>query len=741
VNRLLHAVTIFLGSFLLFWIQPLFSKMVLPIFGGSPQVWNTCLVFFQITLLLGYVYAHLLSTRIPIRFQVIVAGVVIAMGAFFGPPDSMANVSGAAGTDAAERLLGMLVFFIGPAFLPLSANAPLIQSWFDRSRRSDEDPYALYAASNVGSLLALLVFPFVLEPRMPLGEQVHAWSALFLAWLALAVACGLRARASREAAASRLAGNGPESESPAGSVATATAGSGVSPAIAERLGWIGLAFLPSSLLMGVTTHISTDIAAVPLLWILPLALYLFTFIIAFSGRAAGAAPISSRYFPLLALPLVVWIGGNAIARTMAWVPVVLHLAVFLVAAQYCHARLAASRPAPRRLTGFYIDIALGGALGGIFNALVAPRIFNDVWEYPVAIAIAAFVVPFHGRPDRRIGPFDLILPALAACLFLGLDRVITILAPEAGGEKNFLVLGVPALVCLAGARTRLRFGLCVTVLLAAGLAWQYPAKEVIFRGRSFFGVYKVLNDRAVPFVSLTHGSTTHGGQWRVRELEAEPQTYYHPAGPVGHVYQVFAARDARSPVGAVGLGAGSMAAYAEPFREMVFFEIDPLVVKVARDTACFTYLARSRGRITVDLGDARIELAKRPERFGLLVLDAFSSDAIPVHLMTREAVRMYLARMTDTGLIAFHVSNRFLSLVPVLAAIARDEGMVAYVQDDIVRTPRFPGKMASMWVALARRDEDLGEIAHDPRWTRVVADSTVAAWTDDFSDVISRFKW
>jgi hypothetical protein len=713
----LFGATLLLGAFLLFWVQPLFTRMVLPMLGGSPAVWNTAMVFFQGALLAGYAYAHAIGRWLEPRRQMLVhlallaaasLTLPIAVGEGWVPPTEGWPVL---------WLIALLGWSVGVPFIAVSATAPLLQRWFATSGHpAGGDPYFLYGASNTGSILALLGYPFLLEPARTLDEQSRLWALGFGALALLVVACGLTARRA----------TAPD--------ATAASEGSVGLGWRCRLRWLVLALVPSALLLAVTAHISTDLAAVPLLWVVPLSLYLLTFVIVFARRPALRHAWMVRAQPFLIIPLALLFTWNSVF----WISVPLHLATFFVSAMVCHGELARLRPVPERLTDFYLWMALGGMLGGLLAAVLAPLLFDSVLEYPLAIAAACLLRPAAEGRSRRL--LDPVLPIAVMLLILlwGYRRALGL--PEIGGAAMLLVMVPAALLLYATASRPLRFGLGIAGALAAVLlsAGQH---EVLSRDRSFFGIYTVKHDPAGYHV-LVHGTTVHGAQAVERHNRRAPLTYFHRAGPLG---QMLAALDEGRirTVGAVGLGAGTVACYRRPGQRWIFFEIDPLVERIARDTRLFHYLADCAPDAEVVLGDARIGLQGMPAaRFDLLILDAFSSDAIPIHLLTREALRLYLDRLSERGVIALHVSNRNLDLAPIVADLAADAGVVALVQ---THSPPAESQRAyrntATWVAIARRPEDLGDLAADSRWRRLEAGPDARPWRDDFADIVSALRW
>jgi hypothetical protein len=730
---LLFALALLVSASLLFCVQPMIAKMILPLLGGSPSVWNVCMVFFQAMLLIGYSYAHATTVWLGVRRQVILHLGLLWLPLLILP---FAITEGAARSlsphvNPTGWLLALLLSTVGLPFFVVATTAPLLQKWFaETGHPSGKDPYFLYAASNLGSLVALLGYPILMEPRLRMAQQSAFWAVGYAALMALTVACAfyvLRAR-----------GGLPQTvDEPADPPAAGH------PRLIQRLKWVALAFVPSSLLLGVTTYLSTDVASIPLFWVIPLALYLLTFIVAFSRRSILPLSLATRTMRIIMILLVLVI----CLGTVQAVFIPLHLLTFFMAALVCHGELARERPAVRHLTEFYLAVSIGGVLGGIFNALVAPVVFDRVAEYPLALVLAALALPRaasgSGQRAAWARRLDFALPlALGAVLLawvrLGSEYSADRLPSELGMKVAF---GLGGLICFTFAERPVRFALGVASLLAAGMLMNQG--HVLHRERSFFGTTRVVLVEGGSYHQLSQGNTLHGQQSLDPARRREPLLYYHRTGPIGQVVDVAFQRSLGSSVAVVGLGTGSLAAYARPDQCWKFYEIDPAVVRIARDPAYFTYLHDCEAsRLEIILGDARLRLRDAPEHaYGLLILDAFSSDAIPVHLLTRESLDLYRRKLLPDGLIAFHISNRYLDLAPVLGALARDSGMVCRVRQDVhvkAEDERM-GKSASIWAVMANREADLGALAEDPAWVSPFVRPSESAWTDDFSSVFDHF--
>jgi len=967
--QLLFALTLLVSATLIFVVEFMFGKMVLPLLGGAPAVWNTCMVFYQAALLGGYVYAHLGARYLGPRRQAVAHLTLMALALVALPITLPSGWVPPGEQNPIPWLLLVLAVSLGLPFLFVSASAPMLQSWFSHtSHGSARDPYFLYAASNLGSLLGLLGYPLILESNLTLRQQSWAWAGSYVLLMLLTLLCALTLWRRRGAPAP----DAPPQDRP---VVESEADALLEDAPVtwlRRLRWIALALVPSSLLLGVTTHMSIDLVSFPLLWAIPLALYLLSFILVFARWHILPHWLMVRVQPLLIVLLAAVYFLAGIYSSQLAPLFILSLLTFFVTAMVCHGELANDRPAARHLTEFYLWMSLGGVLGGLFNALLAPVVFKEVFEFPLMLAAACLVRP-SWRAYAALDPADglscpasrgqwarwLLLGAIPACLLLGLATVIrqdaaaarllwlapvgiylasllpafaprrfvwqpllpllgaaglvilaglhlnepsfglrecplpwvlgafTLIAmachgslalarPTGGraqwsafllawtlGPATVLVLGAAkpganallsttaplaigmaflgVLACkqwdLASRRTRLDEWVALLLLpLAMGLAldarqggqkvaalgksiaafvtrggleqlgvWvsqaagtvtaQWVAVSLLATGlaalllqrrrvrlavavlaalfisrlgdtdelrpayidRSFFGVLRVRKDAWYDAYKLLHGSTSHGMQSCDEQVRREPWTYYHREGPIGDIF--LAIGDHAKEIGVVGLGTGTLAAYGRDGQRMTFFEIDPAVLRIARDRRFFHYLAESHARLDFVLGDARVQLARIDRAFDLLLIDAFSSDSIPVHLITKEAIDLYFKHLTKDGLLAVHISNRHLDLEPVLRRLGHECGRVAIMCEDNDEDRRYSqdqeetdlkGKFGSTWVVLARRDEDLAglrviQIAESdkvlPRWVTLEAKKGDPLWSDDFSNILGVLKW
>ena len=700
---LLFGAAAFFGAALLFLVEPMLAKLVLPYFGGSPMVWNTCTLFFQTLLLAGYAYVHVSTRRLGARRQPWLHLALLVLPVIALPvalPDSPAPPQDG---EPALWLLRVLVLAAGLPFALLATTGPLLQRWLSwTAHPRAADPYFLFAASNAGSVVGLLGYPFLVEPTVGLDAQARWWSVAYVGFAALVVTCGVVALRTPRATPGPQPAPAPQptparqptpsldwtpthhSDGVSGEEASSqrVGGAptrGLAPSWGERAVWAGLAFLPASLMLGVTTHVSTDIAAIPLFWTVPLAVYLATFVVAFNRRSRRPPRTMGLVAAALSVPVLV-VAGRAWVPAV-WFSVTLDLALLAAVGLAAHGRLSATRPAVEHLTGFYLVVAFGGALGGLLNGLVAPVVLDRPLEFPVVVALVPLVAVGTG--------------------------VLVIRAARLVREPLVLM----SLILVVG------------VVLVDGLSGN-----VLRRERTFFGSYKVTegSERRV----LIHGTTLHGWEELDGAWAGEPTSYYSRGGPIGDVMSAYRDTAVLDRVALVGLGVGTLAAYGTEGQRMDFYEIDPVVADLARSS--FGYLRASRADVSVVLGDARLSLARAAGTYGLIVLDAFTSDAIPAHLLTGEAVRGYVQKLASGGLLAVHVSNRHLDLAPVLAATAQEQGLMAYQRHDgVTGEPASP----SSWVVLARSEAHLERLLTRPGWQRVTAGDT-RAWTDDYSSVL-----
>jgi spermidine synthase len=719
----LFTLTLFVSAALLFLVQPLLARMVLPLLGGTPAVWNTCMVFFQALLLAGYAYSHAAPNWLGDRRHALLHLGVLALP-FVVLPLALPNGWEPGKVPPVLWLLGLLLVTAGLPFFVVATSGPLLQRWFaGTGHTSARDPYFLYAASNLGSMLALLSYPVWVERVFSLGNQSWLWTAgyglLVLLTAACATALFLAPRREKEISSSP---NAPSEFDLPGRL------------LSRRQRWVLLAFVPSSLTLSVTMHLTTDIAAIPLLWVMPLALYLLTFVLVFARRSLVPHWLLGRWMPLVVLLVVVVLLSEA--TQPLGIVVGLHLLGLFWVGMFCHGELARDRPPSGQLTEFYLWIAVGGVLGGLFNALLAPLLFWSLIEYPLVLVLACLLRPFQGK----ITLFELVLP-----LGLGLVTAALVLGAQAFGVPPgpisiAVMFAVPAIVCYTFTVHPVRFALGLGALLLAGGLYHGVHGQAEYRKRSFFGIHRVTVSPDGGYRELVHGNVTHGRQRLNPDERRVPLTYYHRSSPIGQLFKTFEDDSRLNRVGVVGLGAGSLACYGKAGQHWTFFEIDPTVEDIARTR--FTFLADCPAELDVVLGDARLTLAQSKDRFDLLVLDAFSSDAIPVHLLTREALAIYCAHLSDGGLLAFHISNDYLDLKPVLAALAADakQPLVCLAKEDYSAEDKLRGTSPSHWVVLASRPEDV-KLLNGKGWYTVAPKPGIPVWTDDYCNLLGVFKW
>ncbi len=713
-----YSLTAGLGSALLFLVEPMMARQLLPLLGGSAAVWNTAMVFFQCALLAGYLVAHLAQrgTGVGGRGRRVVVVAVIAAGVV-ALPLTLPDWRPPTGSGQTWWVIGILAMSVGLPFVGLASLSPTLQRWFaDTDHPHAADPYFLYAAGNVGSVIGLLAYPIVVEPTLGLADQRRWWSAGYLLALALCVTCVvLRRRHLARPTADHAA-------------ESATARAETPPSRVARLRWIALAAVPSGLLLGVTRHLSTDVAAVPLLWVLPLLAYLGTFVVAFRRGTAPSAKLV-RGALLLSIPLIATMVSGV---GSALVAVAIGIGGFTLLAMVCHSCLAADRPDATWLTSYYLWISFGGAVGGISVALVAPVVFTRVTEYPLLVVAALAVVMLlaprsptaPGEPSRGPAVLAGVVVLAVGVLCVGLSRR----GPEhAALMAQVLAVGGAAAYVIAKTPRRIAAALAALVVVTVVV----DGRSGLAESRTFFGVYRVSVDDDGRHV-FEHGTTIHGEQEFAAGPTTEPLTYYTPDSGVGRTFAALADDPAALDVAVVGLGAGTLAAYGRPDDHIDFYEIDGEVVRIARDPRLFTFLRDTRATVSTVVGDGRLELARSERPLDLLVLDAFSSDAIPVHLLTAEAMDEYRQHLVPGGVIAVHISNRFFDLAPIVSRLGERAGLQAHRLSTSVST----------WMLLSddRAPAALQDELADPAWRLVEPDGSAPLWTDDFSNLLSALE-
>jgi SAM-dependent methyltransferase len=703
----LFGVTAFVAAFLVFVVQPLVARTMLPVLGGSASVWNSAMVTFQLLLLAGYLLAHLGATRLRSTAHppaavglAVVAAVVLPVGLREGWRPS--------GADPAWWTIMAVAAAVGLPFLALACVSPTLQRWYAQVR-PDVDPYVLYSAGNAGSFVGLLAYPLVIERTSGVGTQRALWSAGYLGFLVLYGACAALAwRVARRRGMSADPGHGRD-----GTVA-------VTVSTRSFLRWTAMSAGPSLLLLGVTRHLATDVAAIPLLWVVPLSLYLLTFVVVFSSRGPAVAGAAERLAVVLAAVVLV----TLVAHIPGSAGIGLNLLAFSALTLATHGRLVAERPDASALTSFYLAMSLGGAVGGLVGGLLAPLVFPAIFEYP--LGVLACVVWL--RPRLALGsalrPVAVGLTALLLVVAVVVRSDVSGIDGPTAMRDLVVVLGLVVLVSFTWIRVGWQLAGVLAVVAAITVAVPDP-QQVVGR-RTYYGVTRVLeNDRG--WKVMISGTTIHGTQDPARPRQA--LEYYMDGGPLHDVFDRTGAGGPRS-VGVVGLGAGSMAAWLDEDDEAVFYEIDPAVIEVASDADVFSFLADARGDVEVVEGDGRLSLATTDGRHDLLYVDAFSSDAIPVHLVTREALAVYRRALAADGVVVFHVSNRHFDLRPVVGRLAADASLTA-----LTRSGRGAGEGAADTTAVAvGSDRALAGLRATPGWVPVPAGSDL--WTDERADVL-----
>jgi hypothetical protein len=718
VIALLFTITTFVGAGLLFSVQPMISKLLLPSYGGSATVWSSSSLFFQLLLLLGYLYTHLATTRFGPRWQPRLHVLLLLCPLAVLPVVLPTSAAPDAGTSPTLWLLRTLALMIGLPFLVLATSGPLIQRWYSWTGAvRAEDPYFLFAASNLGSFGALLAYPFLIEPQLTLAQQRNWWSAGFLVFAVLATACGLLA--------SRRGG----ARATAAVDASSTARPQPRPSVRTMFSWVWLAFLPSGFMLAVTAHISTDVAAIPLLWVVPLAIYLATFVVAFS-RSTRNRPVALTRVAVAATVVTALV--SATTQTLPIVVLVTLNLIPLALVGYCaHARLAADRPSPEHLTAFYLVIAVGGAMGGVLNGFVAPLAFDAVWEFPLVLACVPLLLLGQqaGRDSWFSQRHHPVFVGVLVCVILltGYLPAVSLMKLATSSGPLFFALALLAATAIGLWASRHPVALSLTLVAGFLVTAVVSESSTLVQERTFYGSYAVSSGHGLH--RLTHGTTLHGTQFQDAARRGLPTTYYAADGPVG---DFMAGADARR-VGIVGLGVGTLAAYGAPGQSMTFFEIDPDIARIAADPSLFSYVSDSRADVTIRVGDGRLLMAGEPERsFDLVALDAFSSDSIPVHLLTREAFALFASRVARGGTFAVHVSNRIVNLEPVLSAAAKELNWVGAVGEG----GDGPGATTSTWVVLSADRARIQSLLNKRGW-RGLESSRQVQWTDDYSSILS----
>lgn len=729
-GRGLFVLTIFTGSFLLFLVQPMVARMALPKLGGAPAVWNSAMLVYQALLLAGYAYAHRLSREAPKRQAGVHLAVLIAASLWL--PISLASFTIPADGSPIFWVPWLLLASIGPLFFAVAAQAPLMQRWFGLAGNRGE-PYALYAASNLGSFGGLIAYPLLVEPNMPIKAQTWLWSGLYALLFLLVLICvrAIWKDKSNAAAQTEINANPINWK--------------------RRLYWIALAAVPSGLMLSTTSHLTTDLMAMPLIWVIPLGLYLLSFTVAFADNRL-LANIISRFAALVLL-----LGGASIFMlwgTAVFTGMGVSVALLFVLAVALHAEMYRTRPDASQLTEFYLMMSVGGVMGGFFCAIVAPLLFNWTWEHPILLIAAALLLPqlrlFSLGEEETFGKFGWTLATtLIAIVALGIGIYV---GKELGLESQHIKTALIAVILVAGVLVTGRRVALAIVLAGAMLAnggWNNLTLSLNdTRMRSYFGTYTINQSSDASVRWLSHGTTMHGMQ--LRDQPTLPISYYGASSGVGiasrRAEEIFGPGAA---IGVVGLGTGTLACYKKPGQDWHFFEIDPLMVEIARDRKIFSFLKKCAPDTKMHIGDARLTLAEQPKgSFDLLAIDAFSSDSIPLHLLTKEAFAVYRRALKPSGILLVHISNRYIDLNPVIAAEAAAGKWSAALRFDSPPVGAVNlGMRPSQWIAMSPDPGKLAQLTglvHDTRpafyypdrWIKLKSPRPDDRWTDDYASVL-----
>jgi spermidine synthase len=729
-----YSLTLLLSAALLFSVQPMFSKMVLPLLGGTPQVWNTAMLFFQLMLLGGYAYAHGTTRYLSIRVQAALHIILLALFTIALPIAIPAGWTPPGDADPTLWQLSLMAATVGGPFFVLAGSAPMLQRWFSASLHKDaHNPYFLYGASNLGSITALLAYPVIVEPFLTLAGQSHTWMIGYFMLIGFTTAAISMVWRNTEAG-----------------IKPKHADNNIKSTITWRMRftWMVLAFIPSSLMLGVTTFITSDIASVPMLWILPLALYVGTFILVFARKPI----ISLKATTILQGALLIMLIAQKIALPVVdpYILIGLHLAVFFFSSLTCHMELAKSRPDARHLTEFYLIMSIGGALGGFFNAIIAPQYMVIPLEYVFALVLACFA-RYATDPQKNYA--DSFAKVKAAFRKSGVDAfasqysilalILICVTVTAFSHPSTNVLRASAFIIALGLfyvmdRRWMFASLVALVLCFFPLGYHWSGKEyneVLHRGRNFFGILKIANTKEGERIML-NGTTNHGTQALAPDLRLTPLSYYSQKSPLHDVFQIFDSRPTQH-IGAIGLGVGVTACFSHPGRSFDYFEINPLVQEIAENPKYFTFLKDCGSPYKIILGDGRLTLKKQPDaNYDMIILDAFTSDNIPIHLMTLEALEFYFQKLKEDGILVVHISNRFLDLEPILQQASQKMEIPALAK--VVDPENIEGTQlksyGSHWVTFSRNKKFMSSL-ETKGWSPARSRKGVKLWTDDYSNI------
>ncbi len=708
-----YSLTLLLSASLLFVVQPMFSKMVLPLLGGTPQVWNTAMLFFQLLLLAGYAYAHLTTRLLTIRSQALLHLSLLLVFFFVLPIGIPVGSEPPVEKDPTLWQLSLMTLTIGGPFFVLSGCAPMLQRWFSVTNHKDaHNPYFLYGASNIGSMTALLLYPIIIEPSINLTQQSQSWMYSYLGLMILMAICALIVWKRGITI-----------------FAITSAKSKEIISWKRRGKWLLLAFIPSSLMLGVTTYITTDIASVPLFWIIPLALYLATFIIVFARKQIISETNTMDIFAYLLVGLLVYLAPGI---KLGIVSMVFHLVLFFFAALVCHMALSSSKPSAEKLTEFYLMMSIGGALGGVFNALITPKIFILPVEYALVLGLAACM---------RFGNQKLEKPSRVDIL-LGITSLITFYFAIYLEAMWVKILLVSAAIIPLGLtfNKRWHFGILTTLLLLISPMGGFnfgKKNKVLYQDRNFFGVMRVIDSKKKMRL-FVHGTTIHGAQSLEVKRKLTPLSYYGKSSPIADMFKFADQGIGKQKIAVLGLGVGVTACFYKKDRSFDFFEIDPGVIQIAKNPEYFTFLSDCGSVYSIIQGDARLKLAqKENNHYDFILADAFSSDNIPVHLTTLEAVALYLKKLKPEGMLGLNISNKYVDLEPILAKISNSLGFRGYAK--IQEGSEADGLYPSHAFVITRNPKQ-EKFLQNNGWRPAYKSSNVELWTDQFSNIISAFS-
>lgn len=746
-----YSTTIFISAFLIFLVQPMVAKALLPYLGGVPAVWNTSMVFYQFMLLGGYVYAHLGVRLMGVKRQAVLHIILLFFSLAALPIALRTGIDISSSQYPVSWVLSVLLISVGLPFFLLSANAPLLQSWLSHTtHKSAKNPYFLYSTSNLGSLIALLGYPLLFEPFFNTSSQMNWWSGFYVVLTLMLAACAgylykYYIKNKKAALKKTKKENAPD--------------------ILTKLRWIGLAFVPSSLMLGITTYITTDIASIPLFWVIPLAIYLLSFVFAFMPNTPIYERSLNAHISLVMAVVVLLIFYKIqIATGLALPLLIMHLFMFFAVAMVCHGQLAKTKPDTKYLTEFYLLISVGGVLGGAFNSLLAPLIFNSVIEYQIIIIVSCFFRPMlqKYKNEKKERVLDVLLPVVLGTLlylyFNSYEYISEMFSESIKAFDDFaakitenvkfvslwsaIFMIIVVYACYKFHKRPVRFGLGMGVLLMITPIAKGVHDSVVDRERNFFGALRIEYEEKQNFYSLFHGTTLHGIQTASGPQSLKPTTYY---APLGDIFPYLDGTNSSAPVAIVGLGVGTTACYGKKGQKFDFFEINESVERIARNRDYFTYMSDCLPDISVTIGDGRIELEKKPDKtYGLVIMDAFSSDSIPMHLLTEEAINMYLAKLRNNGILAFHVSNRYFDLTKILESIARKNGLFVVQKHFIIdRSEKYEEANSlltdSYWAVIAKNDKLTGRLVLERGWEKPEKSDTIV-WTDNYSNLLSVLK-